>query len=116
MASGPTRPSVKVVEVQADDLPVFTGLVSIVEQEEEDEATRPKTQDTEDPNRWDRRTRQGTRGATVPPSIPDRSVRQKMTTEDITRSELVDPDFFPRVQKDKCRWQTVVRSYVLLWK
>ena len=73
-STGPAPPTCKTVKTQTEDLPVFTELVTIIEEpakEPENPHEAQVQEDTEDADRWRRRTRR-TKGAAVPPPIPDR--------------------------------------------
>ena len=97
-STGPTRPTSKSTEAQTEDLPVFAGLVTLVE-EEEREVTEPvepadqkTSSDSEDRHRWDRRTRQGAR-AMPPPPVHDRAGPPELPER--------DPDLLPEIQPER---------------
>ena len=83
-STGPAPPTCKTVKTQTEDLPVFTELVTIIEEpakEPENPHEAQVQEDTEDADRWRRRTRR-TKGAAVPPPIPDRVGRPPPTAEE----------------------------------
>ena len=97
-ATGPARPTTRSAAAQTDDLPVFSGMATIIE-ERESEVAAPEeltaqntTPDTEEKHRWDRRTRQGVR-AGAPPMIHDRAGRPELPER--------DPELLPEAQSDK---------------